>query len=983
MIHLDKIFISNARRFGKDVEIDFGKGATILLAPNGTGKTTVFEAIELAITGKIDRLGYPPIALIRDKENELDVRIDFSNNQHCEVNFRKGQNPKLNGNHYELFANRDSIPYLLRLTHLLEQRGKNWFVDSEEKTAGNFLDQLSIGQELNHIISKKRSISITLNKEYDLLNEKLSKSITNLEKFKNIIEERNKVVLDIKLIPLIEISNQIQFYYKLTNKDQISVDTRLNSIVAFAEQTKSVVNQRLQDNDEKKYLFTELNSLLELFEKNKDLVIVKQREIDKQILDLKDAEENSNKIQANRELEKSKLNFQQNKIRELNELKNSYSQLDLRLKEKERAIQNSTSVSKQISTFKENLKSTNQNLENISKLIDQHNLIDLELEKCNNERAKIEKLIVAQNKWKEESLIIQTISDITIPEIENQKLESESEINKLNIELGILSLDYAQKLDFLNSLRNTTEAIQEAVTIIASNLPNNEGKCPVCEAEYEPDHLKERISHTLKKINPMISDAVIIEKKAFENLEQIKQKVNIENIKLQTLTTDLQNNYKLLNELNNSIGVNILPHFPNCQTAKEALLYIEDLKVTLEIKIQSLNKTKVELSSKPDLETSNTLKLYKGELERKIVDLQVEHNTNNGNIVRLDNVIAEIKLKIGDSSSDKIDENILIKNKLISEINMNIFKLDGLYNNCKQLIIKLKELNFEDNESLLKINNHQNYILEKFINVGFSETPSKEKFLVAKNQLSTETIVLNDAKENLKKIDEELSRWKSVEEYENKNNEIIKIASPLTEQNYLEKLEKEIKLNNLEFSNFKEKQKTLNSFFDNANNELSAIHSYIESINPYWSALLKRVLINPRFSETNLLKSGTTNNKAYAQVQANLHNNKMSVANIASEAQLTDLQLTFLLTMAKTHEWTSWKALLLDDPTQHHDLVHASSVFDLLRDYILDLDFQVMMSTHDTMQANFFLRKLQNDGIDAKIYKLKSGDSGVFAECIY
>ncbi|WP_199269901.1 hypothetical protein [Algibacter sp. L1A34] len=47
------------------------------------------------------------------------------------------------------------------------------------------------------------------------------------------------------------------------------------------------------------------------------------------------------------------------------------------------------------------------------------------------------------------------------------------------------------------------------------------------------------------------------------------------------------------------------------------------------------------------------------------------------------------------------------------------------------------------------------------------------------------------------------------------------------------------------------------------------------------------------------------------------------VNQIASEAQLTDLQLTFMLAMAKQHHWTPWRALLLDDPTQHHDLVHA------------------------------------------------------------
>jgi DNA repair protein SbcC/Rad50 len=40
------------------------------------------------------------------------------------------------------------------------------------------------------------------------------------------------------------------------------------------------------------------------------------------------------------------------------------------------------------------------------------------------------------------------------------------------------------------------------------------------------------------------------------------------------------------------------------------------------------------------------------------------------------------------------------------------------------------------------------------------------------------------------------------------------------------------------------------------------------------------------------------------------------------------------------------------------------------------------MGTHDSIQANFFQRKLRNDGIDSKIYRLKADDGGVIAECI-
>jgi ABC-type hemin transport system ATPase subunit len=100
---------------------------------------------------------------------------------------------------------------------------------------------------------------------------------------------------------------------------------------------------------------------------------------------------------------------------------------------------------------------------------------------------------------------------------------------------------------------------------------------------------------------------------------------------------------------------------------------------------------------------------------------------------------------------------------------------------------------------------------------------------------------------------------------------------------------------------------------------------------------------------------------------------------VASEAQMTDLQLTFLLAMAQQHHWSPWRALLLDDPTQHHDLVHASAVFDLLRDYIADYSFQVVIATHDALQARFFMRKLENDGIASRLWTLKPTDAGVNA----
>lgn len=133
-----------------------------------------------------------------------------------------------------------------------------------------------------------------------------------------------------------------------------------------------------------------------------------------------------------------------------------------------------------------------------------------------------------------------------------------------------------------------------------------------------------------------------------------------------------------------------------------------------------------------------------------------------------------------------------------------------------------------------------------------------------------------------------------------------------------------------------------------------------------------------RFTGTNL-DFRSIYRKEHAEVSAPLHGELVPVQAIASEAQLTDLQLTFLLSMALDHQWSSWRGLLLDDPTQHHDLVHAASVFDVLRDYIVDHGFQVVIATHDALQARYFMRKLQNDGIEARLWSLVPTPEGVTA----
>lgn len=984
MTLLNKITIRNTRRFGEKVEIDFGKGATILLAPNGTGKTTVFEAIELALTGKLERLGHPPYALIRDLQTELDIRLDFNNDIYCGVNCQIDKELTFSGDRTKLFGDKiDSVPYLLRLTHLLEQRGKDWFVSADENDAGSRLDRLSIGRELNHILTKKQSVSTALTKVQNKLEGKLTEAKEALEEFKNQLDQKIKLALNVELLPLPEIILQLKTLCELSHIPiDINIENTIDSVAAFYEQTKSAINQNIIDNLQRGNQFAELDSLIELYANNI------------QVLETKTDENNSRSIQlSQKELsyeENQKLlnqsnilsQHQQNNVLRLKEIRNYFTERDLIVNEINQLTNELKVLEEGQKHNRKNLKDLEEGLEKTNKLSDAHNRINREIEKIGNDQMQLIKLEQFQKQWEENSLIIKRIQEEVIPFIEKQKTPLEEKIASLKIDLEEAAIIRVGKESVLKALKQASGEIQQAVSIIASNIADDAKVCPVCEAEYSPEDLKNRITNALTNINPLIPNAVNEERTAVQLEEELNNKLNANDVELKKLIDDLHAQRNQLTQLSNFLDQEIVSNFPNCENATDALNFIESRGITLKARIEELHFNKSRLEIEPTIDALNEATVQKVELERQIVIKEDKIKTLIERISKTEQVFKDLLPKLENQSIEKILLDIPIvedeidKNKSKTQTFVNL--KEPLENEIKQLKIDI----VESAEIIAKIKSQQDGIKNKWVNAKLSGSPVKGQLYDEKKSLSTLNGILNDVKSSLEKIDQEISRWRSAETYQKLDKELKAKIMPLTEDAYLRYLQDEVKTDDGQLVNFTQKQKTLNALFANAGKELGTIHKHILAINPSWKNLLKRIVVDSRFSDGNLLNSGTFRNRSFAHITTALHNTPINVTQIASEAQLTDLQLTFMLAMAKRHQWTPWKALLLDDPTQHHDLVHASAVFDVLRDYIVDLDFQVMMSTHDSTQANFFHRKLQNDGIEAKIYRLNSSINGVKADRI-
>lgn len=985
MKHLKKITISNARRFGKDVEIELSPGANIFLAPNGTGKTTLFEAIEFALTGSIQRLVNPPLSLIRDKQNDVDVRLDFDDGNYCEVNYRKGEVPNISGNHDLLFPNHsiEDIPFLLRLTHLIEQRGNNWFIQKGESSqAGDLLDKLSIGKDLS-IIARTRTN--TLQAATRTINDKKDEKDKHEQKvsfFEDKLKERHNAKLNYVLKPLNEIVDQIQSIHKQFDDSSFLgiIDENPDAVASYRGLVNSIILKLEEGNQKHLFNLSNLESKISLFESNTTEIAEKQKQTALKT-------EITQKADIDLVTLKNSLALLQDALNKKTDIQNGLQKtkglLDKKKEEEAKSISTQKSIkaiSDLISKQKEKLKSESELVDKLNAKITSFNSIkgrEVEALKKQGEFNSLQSVI---ENWKNLMLIVTELKNLNNIHTE-QKVESQKKIEDFEADLQKLEKSLNESQTKLNSLKNASDAILQAVGIIATNLPNDQRSCPVCNAEYEPDELSKQIALALEQIDPVISSEIETNNKLKTDVVNKKQQIQNEKTTLSKIIENLIENEDKSKKNQELINEKCLSRFPDSSNIDEANKWLISEREKNNINLEKVVQDKTEFGEEPSLEElnklvsdrdqtrdaiqSNELNVSKLAVSLEILKTEIEKINQSLSIINIDSL---------DSQFSTVAKEIEATTLKITYNSRNIEQIEKIKREAEEQIADL-------NMTISKLQGQQNEILEEWKNSNLIEPPSLDNLNVGRTKLVKQSDIIKKRLDDLNKISDELGRWSAAEKFTTLDKEIKEICENQDEKVYLSSLKERLSLINGELSFITERKSALDKLYRKIGEEVDGVHDKIKAINPLWVSLLKKIVVNPRFVETQL-ESYSYRNKSQAEVKISLHNEQVSVMEVASEAQATDLQLTFMLSMASTYKWTPWKSLLLDDPTQHHDLVHASGVFDLLRDYIIDQGFQILMGTHDAVQAKFFQRKLQNENVDVKLWRLVSNSDGVKADLI-
>lgn len=84
---------------------------------------------------------------------------------------------------------------------------------------------------------------------------------------------------------------------------------------------------------------------------------------------------------------------------------------------------------------------------------------------------------------------------------------------------------------------------------------------------------------------------------------------------------------------------------------------------------------------------------------------------------------------------------------------------------------------------------------------------------------------------------------------------------------------------------------------------------------------------------------------------------------VLSEGQIAANGFSILCAASTAYPWSRWRALLLDDPLQHNDIIHTAAFVDVMRNMVELKGYQLIMSSHDRAESEFIARKFDAAGL--------------------
>lgn len=993
----------------------------VIFAPNGYGKTSFIDAVEWALTGDIIRISkntvvkntaesekgvilknrkskneYGTVTLIAENGGSLEKNTKIIGKSGRKTDYADGdivvKADIFEDINFEEFTTKsilgqDKIDSFLR----------SFSPRDRYDTLTNFWDHANDSELFKNILGMNVESERKINKIKDQLLE-LDNEIQNLIIRPDIISKINRLVdyfnqikiIKLKLPPL-DLNNNQQFVNSL-----IEVNTKVSSLYDEID-NKLTNSEYLVQN----YLVFSLknNELSKIREKIQELTIIlnkfkeKEEKTTSQKLVMVEFYYLRKKYKSIKKLEKKFIEYQNisNKIKDYEGLNkeltreiSNLTNLKTQEEQKYKHIQNELiKVQKSKDDLESNFSKLDINLEKYQLIENKKthkNKRLLQIQELNNHRIR------HVNEYKKKILTLESYLKYEIQNIiklKPKKLATKALISELTLryysriekeqELKRLDQEYIQ-FGKLNEQLNTIYKVGRKL-IEESQL----NSCPLCKKDYEDFSTLinnvDREFLDVNSLNKIKSDIENIERELKDEEDKIEQLIKSFRYKIQnelsilskkvieneskltsnnSLTQKIQNKLHLINiEENNLINffneleVNIENNNP---------VYLSKVKTSILEELKRLNN-----SIKRCNNNLNENKEIQNDLIQKLNNKEVDIVSNKNKIRELseDPILNEVNHLLEEL---KIDKNInKIKNEyedvkqeyllslqsirfITEQINNLSLELEPF--NKQEIVDTLEKSQKEQQEIQEYIENHKK-ILNK-LNLGSSF--EKETITKINNDLTVEK---NHVKEGLTQLSELMGFTKYIED---------NIASK-TKESKKRELEEELRILEIGNEELSSAKQFLTQYIETKiNNTFN-----LESIN----SIYQRIDPHPDFNNIKF-EADLTKDKPELHIYASSQQETLAPILYFSAAQVNILSLSIFLAKALIKEEDGLNTIFMDDPIQHLDNLNILSFIDLLRTITVNLDKQVIISTHNENFYKLIKRKMDPNYTSSKFIEFES-----------
>ncbi|MEF7658507.1 AAA family ATPase [Bacillus thuringiensis] len=993
----------------------------VVYAPNGYGKTSFIDAVEWGLTGSINRISKSSIAkntaeaekglilknrkspgkcgkvtLIAENGGVLVKQTKVIGKNGRKTDYAEGdivaKSDVFNDIEFHDFATKsilgqDKIDSFLR----------SFSPKDRYDILTNFWDSANDSELFKMILSMNSELEKQIVQVKEQFN-KIDAEIKNLTirpeiilEINNLVNKFNQIKLKNLTLPKLNRENNIEFVKELIKMNsKIGVVNRENEdkflISSYLVDNNTLYASKISERNNIKKSIKESNDILKKFNKREDLiedlniVVYESYDVYMKYKHLKSLKNEYNEYE---QILKQIKDYEELNLRLNKELSN----LNIIKTKEEQELQGI--LFKLESTQKSKIE-VESNYSKLDSNLEKYNIIENKKIHLNKRLKQLQKLIdVRWNKKNElhkKLLTLESYSKYTtqnIIKVESNNEQIKTIISKLKnslqfktykeYELKKLNQDYIQ-FGKLNEQLNTIYKVGK--TFIEESLANS---CPLCHREYEDfqtlidnvnsqfleveslDIFKENIEivkNELSKEEEKIDyygtlfrkeidkEITVLSKKAIENEAKITS-YNSLNQKLKIKVEDLKREEDSLTNFFEQFDIDIKNINPTNLTNIKSFI-IENIK-RLDDLINGLVQEKNNKN-----ETIKVLSEKQNKKEAEIVSNKNKiRELSECSVLKRVNQLIE-KCKVGNNINIIKNEFEVFKQKFL----LTMDKKRVINEQITQLNQDLETINRKELLDVLDSNQKDYEKLHEYINDYKEKTNSllecnsylEEDILLIHNKLRNEKLLIKEGTATL-------NRLKEFTKYVEDN-----IATK-TKQSKKKELEQQLEILEKGKEELLSAKKYSIEYIDNKIKNafnVDAINSIYQRIDPH-----------PDFNNIKF-EADLRKDKPELHIYASSGQEKLAPILYFSAAQVNVLSLSIFLAKALIEEQEGLNTIFMDDPIQHLDNLNILSFIDLLRTITVNLNKQVIISTHNENFFKLIKRKMDPSFTSSKFIELES-----------